>query len=224
MKSTASELWETLHSGGSMPDDTWPTDDMIRQITRLGFARPDRSSVKCLDVGCGSGPLTWYLAKSGYDVSAVDGSEAAVIRCSQRLQREGLNAAVTHSDIRSFTYPSETFDFCVDVQCLMCLPQAATRESIAEIHRVTKKGGYFLSRTASDACWGFGIGTPAGYHEWQDATEGPFAGFGLCRFVSKDEIEELYSPFTVVSVEHTQTTLNNMTHSLASWIIICKKS
>jgi SAM-dependent methyltransferase len=223
MNESAAMLWESLHSGGRMPDDTWPADDIIRQVARLGFAKPVRSSVKCLDVGCGSGPMTWYLAKSGYDVSSVDGSEAAVTHCSLRLQKEGLTASITHSDVCHLPYSAEVFDFCIDCQCLMCLPRAATREAITEIHRVTKRGGYFLSRTSSDICWGFGIGTPVGQHEWKDAVEGPFAGMGLVRFVSRDEIEELYFPFTVVSIEHTQTTTDNMTNTIAMWIIVCKK-
>jgi len=216
-------LWESLHAGGRMPDDTWPPEDMIRQISRLGFARSIRSSVKCLDVGCGSGPMTYYLAKSGYDVSALDQSESAVRSCSRRLRNEGLAAAVERGDVRNLPYAPETFDFCLECQLLVCLPWSGARETIREINRVTRKGGFFLSRTPSEACWGFGLGTSAGRHEWRDASEGPFAGMGLARFVSRDEITELYSPFSVISVEHTQTTIDNGAHAIALWIVICKK-
>jgi hypothetical protein len=46
---------------------------------------------------------------------------------------------------------------------------------------------------------------------------------GLARFLRKDQIKSLYHPFAIESIEKTSTTLDNMTHTLSMWNIICYK-
>lgn len=216
-------LWDTLHANGRMPEDTWPTDDMIRQVARLGFPKQARSSITCLDIGCGSGPMTWYLAKSGYDVSAIDGSEIAVKTSTRRLMKEGFSASITYGDVCNLPYSADSFNFCVESQCLMCMPMPVARAAIQEIYRVTQKGGYFISRTPSTDCWGCGIGTPAGLNEYRDAQDGPFAGMGTARFLSRNDIGSVYAPFSLICIEQSQISINNMAHIISMWVIVCRK-
>lgn len=223
MSQFSPSLWDTLHANGRMPEDTWPTDDVIRQVARLGYLKQDRSSITCLDIGCGSGPMTWYLAKSGYSVSAIDGSETAVETSASRLQREGVSASITSGDVCNLPYSDDSFNFCVESQCLMCMSMPVAHKAIQEIYRVTQKGGYFISRTPSTDCWGCGIGTPAGLNEYRDAQDGPFVGMGLARFLSRNDIDNVYAPFSPVCIEQSQMSISNMAHIISMWVIVCRK-
>src|SRR5262249_5535955 len=76
---------------------TWgryPSEDAVRLVARQFFRAPDRRQVSCLDLGCGGGNHTWFLAREGFSVTAVDGSESAVKQTQALLDAEGCVADV----------------------------------------------------------------------------------------------------------------------------------
>lgn len=221
--SSDSQLWNELHKD-RMPDDTWPTDDMIRQIARHFFKVPDRRALRALDLGCGSGPMTWFLAKSGFTVSAIDGAASAVENCRRRMERERLSAEIVQGEFSALPWPDDTFDFVQETHCLYCNDAQATIAIVSEVFRVIKPGGLFFSRTPADDCWGAECGTHVADGVWRDAPDGPFQGMGLARFMRREEAPALYRPFAVTSVEKTSTTVDNGAHLLSSHIVICRKS
>ena len=85
------KIWEEIH--GNQPWGKYPQEYVIRFVARNYYNR-DRKSVKILDFGCGQGANTWYLAREGFDTYAFDGSENAVLKCSERLKNEGLTADI----------------------------------------------------------------------------------------------------------------------------------
>src|SRR5258705_850256 len=62
----------------------YPDAYVVRFVARNFYAR-ERRTVRLLDVGSGPGASTWYMAREGFAVAAIDGSAAALARLEQRL-------------------------------------------------------------------------------------------------------------------------------------------
>lgn len=216
-------VWENLHKT-YMPPDTWPMDDLIRHVARHFYKVPERQLVRTLDLGCGSGASTWYLARAGFDVCAVDGSVQAVKHCHERLKRENLRADIQRADFLDLPYPDNTFDLVLEVHSFMCATTAMARQFVQEAYRVLKPGGILLSRTAADDCYGVGLGQYVEKNVWKDSPSGPFCNMGVVRFMSREDVPSLYAPFTVTAIEKSFTTLNNGENPLSFFIVIAKKS
>ena len=94
-----------------------------------------------LDVGCGTGVLAERLLREGYDVTGVDPFAAMLERMKAREPR--IRAA--HATGQSLPFDDNTFDLAYSVAVMhhIAEPQAV-RETLAEMCRVTKPGGYVL--------------------------------------------------------------------------------
>lgn len=61
----------------------------LRNITQLVLKRVPRAGGRALDVGCGTGRLTFALAKRGYDVLGIDPNERVIELARQIGQKQG---------------------------------------------------------------------------------------------------------------------------------------
>jgi tellurite methyltransferase len=71
-----------------------------------------------LDVACGQGQNTVYLASLGFEVIGVDGSIVGLRRCQRALQRRGLKAGLIAADLDEFPLPHNHFDVVLVVRFL----------------------------------------------------------------------------------------------------------
>lgn len=104
---------------------------------------------KILDLGCGTGRVTFGLYKRGYqDLTGVDISQA-MINEAQKLLRAHHNPPPLTFEAHSATalpYPNESFDSVIfSFNGLMQIPtQEARKEALNEIHRVLKQEGLLI--------------------------------------------------------------------------------
>lgn len=95
-----------------------------------------------LDVGCGTGVLAARLAGDDrYDVTGVDPFEGML----EHLRRREPRVRAVHADGQRLPFEKDTFDltYCVAVMHHVADP-ADVRDTLAEMVRVTKPGGYIL--------------------------------------------------------------------------------
>lgn len=64
---------------------------LLRARTHRAFARSFAQGARVLEIGCGTGADTWFLARRGVRVVACDPSEEMVSRTLRRLARERLD-------------------------------------------------------------------------------------------------------------------------------------
>ena len=55
-----------------------------------------------LDMGCGTGNITEWLAKAGYDMIGIDNSEDMLMTAAQKAMEAGLDIMYLEQDMRSF--------------------------------------------------------------------------------------------------------------------------
>lgn len=213
-------LWETVYQ--SRPWGQYPGEDVIRFVAGNFFRVPDRSKVRLLEVGCGSGANLWFMAREGFSVHGVDGSPSAVRLARERLDHEcagwsQTDGQVQVSDMASLPYPDGSFDAVLDVvaACYSPLPQA--RKSYAELARVTRPGGKLFMRTFASGCWGEGTGTSAGPDMW-DCAEGPLSGLGATHFTSREQIDTLLDGWQLDRLERDVHSNADGAHAIIHWV------
>jgi len=202
----------------------YPPEHGIRFIARHFYGAPDRRKVRLLDLGCGPGACTWYMAREGFDVAGVDGSATAITRARGRLAGEGLEADLRVGDFAVLPWPDAYFDGAVDNAALYATPLSNARKTVCEAYRVLKPGGLFLSAAFTDRTWGYGTGPQVEPGGFACVSEGPLADSGFQRFLGRPQIEELYTPFSTIGLETSSHTRENMSRTIELWIITCQKT
>jgi SAM-dependent methyltransferase len=121
----------TKHMGGRKA-----TEELIE----LCHLQPGQS---VLEVGCGIGTTTCYLAREGhYLVTAVDISERMIERSRARARRRGVAARIEFkvADAQQLPFEAATFDAVID-ESVTAFAQDKQRAA-SEYARVAKPGGY----------------------------------------------------------------------------------
>src|SRR4051812_49166589 len=104
-------IWEHIHTHQDW--GKYPPEHVIRFIARAFYGAPDRSQVRILDVGAGQGACTWYVAREGFFVAAID-CAPAIEKLKQRLSAERLAVDARAGDAVTLPWESGTFDAAID--------------------------------------------------------------------------------------------------------------
>ncbi|QCS43269.1 bifunctional 2-polyprenyl-6-hydroxyphenol methylase/3-demethylubiquinol 3-O-methyltransferase UbiG [Natrinema versiforme] len=87
-----------------------PDDDPVPALERRISTLPDG---RALDVATGTGRNALFLAEHGYDVDAVDISDAALERARDRAAERGVDANWIRADLADFDPGRERYDVIV---------------------------------------------------------------------------------------------------------------
>ena len=179
----------------------YPAEHVIRLVARSFYRAPDRSKVRLLDLGSGPGASSWFMAREGFAVSAIDGSETAIRRLRERLTKDGLSCDARVGDLATLPWDDATFDGVIDNAAIYANPRDACHRMVAEVKRVLKPGGVFGSALFTDRSWGYGLGECIAPGTFVAIPEGPLASRGLSTFFGRTDVDVLFSPFESVKVE-----------------------
>jgi len=105
---------------------------------------------KTLDLGCGNGRNSLYLAANGFDVTAWDKNAMSINNLETIRQAEGLdNLHSKEVDLNALTFDGE-YDFILSTVVMMFLEAKTIPGLIANMQRCTKPGGWNLIVAAMD--------------------------------------------------------------------------
>ena len=132
-------------------------------LYRLGFAPWERRDVaeswrplldgphapmpgRALDVGCGSGGDAVYLAKRGWQVTAVDSVEKAVASAKQRAVDEGVDVQWVAADVAALGRLGlkPGYDLLYDFGCIHGLTDAERQGAAAGLTQLAAPGATLL--------------------------------------------------------------------------------
>jgi len=184
----------------------YPPEELIRFVAKNFYKAPNREAVKILDLGCGTGACTWYLAREGFSAYGIDGSTAAIKRAKQRFSEERLKGEFVVGDFVKIPYPREFFDCVIDVCSIQHNRPSSAKKVVSEVHRVLKPDGKFFSMLASVGIW-----------------KGPYVGKGYVHFYKLSEIGELFKNFKILSIEKSERTYYNRKRKIAHWVVFMEK-
>lgn len=130
----------TRYAEGRVPwDDPLPPPEVIEMADQLPPGR-------ALDLGCGYGRSTIYLAQKGWQADGVDFIEQAITGATARAEQLGVTA-VTYFYLGRVTHmPFLTgpYDVALDVGCMHSFSDDDLRNYRDEIERLLRPGGLYL--------------------------------------------------------------------------------
>lgn len=97
---------------------------------------------RVLDLGCGAGRNTWYLANHGFEVYGLDNAPTGLKILKKALQERGLKAELRVGDaFTKLPYVDNFFDAVISVQVMQHAKEPTIIKAIKEIIRVVKPNG-----------------------------------------------------------------------------------
>jgi len=110
---------------------------------RIGLLKTLCPGNRALDIACGEGRNSIFLAHHGYQVTAVDISDRGIEKGRRRLASEGVTVDFRMDDLEGYEF-TERYDLIVNINFLL-------RDLIPKGVTALNQGGVFLFETILDS-------------------------------------------------------------------------
>jgi len=209
---SSAKLWNEEYRTGGIPSSVrLRPSNVVVDFVKTARERDPRAS-HALDIGCGGGRNSIYLAQQGYTVSAIDFCQPQVERLRQeaQLHPEWQLDAKIGSVTEPWPWPNASADIAIDAFCFKHqIEPAGIQIYLGELRRCLKKGGLYMLFLAmrEDGYYGqFAVPQPRGIGlvivdrgnqiasrlYSQAEIEALFVGFGVVQFNAKVSRNEMH--------------------------------
>jgi cyclopropane fatty-acyl-phospholipid synthase-like methyltransferase len=179
----------------------------VEKITNI-FEREENGKTapfgKVLDIGCGSGVWSIFLAKRGWEVTGIDIVEKALQRAKQRVEKENVKVKFLKDDVTALKEVTTKFDLLLDTGTFHGLTHKQRKEMGREINNVASEHATILLLV------------------WDPKWRGP-----LPRGASREEIELCFPDWMVTHIElaaEKPETIYKILKANEQWYRLCRKS
>jgi len=141
-KTKDKEIFEKVYEkpGIAVWTNKKPPEELI-ELVESGKIKP----CKVIDVGCGEGFYSIYLASKGFDVTGIDISEKAINYAKKNAKKEGFDIKFKVMDLNDLSGLKEKFDFVLEWAILHCVPFEKRKNYVENISNLLNKGAKYLS-------------------------------------------------------------------------------
>ncbi|MBI5226216.1 methyltransferase domain-containing protein [Candidatus Micrarchaeota archaeon] len=129
----------------------------LKPVKTSGATGTLLARIRALDVACGSGNYSIFLAKNGFDVTGVDFSKNALEIARNKAKAANVSIGFVHADVRHLVIPGSAsalegkrFDFILDWSLLHHIAPADLTDYAAQFGRLLAPGGVLLLSCFSD--------------------------------------------------------------------------
>jgi len=212
--------WDKIYkTQGEVQSDVLPT---VRVATDV-FKKYGCKSV--MDLGCGTGRHSIYLAQQGFKVYATDISETGLEITKLKAEKLNLdNIEFKKHDMRDITFETNSFD---GVLCVWTTGHGSledSRKNVNEIYRVLKPNGVVVIDYVSKDDANYGKGKEIENDTFIDNVEGeeniPH------HYSTIEELKELYSSFSEVNItpkDYNFSDTFERKHTIKAFVVISIK-
>ena len=123
-----------------------PWDSNITPPEVAAFAESNTTRGRALDLGCGTGTNSIYLAQHGFTVVGVDFSAKAIATARAKVKRANVTVEIHVADVTRLDSlrVREPFDFILDIGCLHALDTTALPRYAEHLARLTRPNAVFM--------------------------------------------------------------------------------
>ncbi len=189
------EIWDDNYKKGRY--NKWPYDIIVSFIIRY-YGSTERNKTKILDLGCGGGNHTVFLAEEGFNTYAIDGSHTAIEITKERLKQKGLDANLQTANFKSIPFEDNSFDCVLDRGSIICNKWDDIIQIYDEVFRVLKKNGKYIGILQSVDHPQRKFGEEFEENTYTNFKGSPsFEGSSIIHFFTVEEIKELMKNYTI---------------------------
>ena len=131
--------WEERYRTGDTPWDTGQPSSELKRVVAQEQIRPGRA----IEMGCGNGANAVWLAKQGFDVTAVDLSSAAISKARALAVSENVDVRFLCADVLHLP-DLGTYDFIFDRGCYHVVRRTDVQSYQRTLRQVTHAGSTCL--------------------------------------------------------------------------------
>ena len=206
------EIFENLYRDNKT---LWTVKDPPKELIDLIESRIVAPGT-ALDIGCGEGYFSIYLAKQGFEVTGIDFSETAISRAKKNAERAGVKCRFITSDTVGLDNLDSQFDFILEWGLLHCIMPRERQRYLSGVKKVLRPNGKYLSASFS----------------WYDQALGgsmlkyrfaPSSGLWLY-YSSHAELKQLFSGlFNILDSKLVPIASNSNYHSTGNYFLLQNK-
>lgn len=132
--------WDTFYSDRSKPCPFFVPhpDESLAECLGQGLIQPGRA----VDLGCGNGRNSIFLARRGFTVEAVDYSQTAITWARERAAGAGVAISFTHVSVFDVALQAASYDLVYDSGCFHHIPPHRRAQYVELIVRLLKPGAW----------------------------------------------------------------------------------
>ena len=133
--------WDKRYSSDELPWDTGRPDMyLVGMVSRWPLHQG-----KVLDIGCGTGTNSLWLAGQGFEVTGLDISKEAVDIARLRAQDENIDCQFICDNFLTSSFPANSMQFIFDRGCFHSVKPEQRRDFVERAAELLHPGGLWLS-------------------------------------------------------------------------------
>jgi SAM-dependent methyltransferase len=132
--------WEDRYRSGDIPWDTGVVPPEVVELVSAGLLK----SGWALDLGCGSGTNSRYLAALNFQVVGVDLAQRALVRGRRAAETDGSSAYFCRGDVSDLGFLALQAAFALDIGCFHAVPIDRQPVYVASLAAHLLPGAYYL--------------------------------------------------------------------------------
>lgn len=216
------ELWVKLHQE-KRHQPRYPSQSVVSFSLR-NFP----SGGRILDLGCGAGRHTKFLAENGFEAYGCDYSSSGIEVSKQMLAAANLKADLQVASVSALPYEDDFFDGLICNGVLYYNDKQSIEKAADEIYRVLKKGAktYILTRNLEDYRYK-GAKKLSKYEtiiQENDERRSAFKENGMSvYFFDTDEVKRVFHRFKHIEINRIRASFDNDSFADDDFVIVCEK-
>ena len=119
----------------------WTDNRIPKELKEIVELQNPKTS---LELGCGIGIFSGFMASQGIKATGVDFSSVAIDKAKKRIANNMDKPEYFVGDVTNLKDLDKQFDVSFDVGCFHCLNEESQQKYVSEIHRLLKPGAIHL--------------------------------------------------------------------------------
>jgi SAM-dependent methyltransferase len=201
----------------------YPSEEVIRFFMRAkNKLITSGNDFNALDIGCGIGACTWFMAKEGAVVTAMDGAPSGLNKVTKLAESFGIkkNINTVHGDItKPLTFIDNKFSIILDSYALYSNIEGHTIRGYEECYELLKNDGFFLTCCFGKKTHGFGTGDKISDNTYTNV-KGSLSNGGVQTFFDKEYLLRIFNEIGY-RVEYYENIIEDRNGDLVEKHITC---